>query len=59
MYTLFLGLRILKKVKIKGPAIVLGNHNAFMDYMFSTSALYPRRVTYLAATKTKRFYIGL
>ena len=51
IYTMCLGLKIVKQVKIKGPAIVLGNHNAFMDYMFSTSALYPRRVTYLAAAK--------
>ena len=51
LYTMFLGLKIVRKVKIKGPAIVLANHNAFMDYMFSTAALFPRRITYLAAAK--------
>jgi 1-acyl-sn-glycerol-3-phosphate acyltransferase len=51
VYAYFLGLRFLQKEKIKGPAIVLANHNSFKDFFFSTAAVYPRRVTYLAAAK--------
>ena len=40
-----------KKVSIKGPAIVLSNHTSFYDFIYTTAALYPRRVSYLAAQK--------
>lgn len=54
VYAYFLGLRFVQKDKIKGPAIVLANHNSFNDFFFSTAAVYPRRITYLAAAKMFR-----
>jgi 1-acyl-sn-glycerol-3-phosphate acyltransferase len=51
IYTYLHGLRIIGKVKIKGPAILLVNHNSFKDYLYSTSVVYPHRVTYMAAAK--------
>ncbi|RJX24632.1 MAG: 1-acyl-sn-glycerol-3-phosphate acyltransferase, partial [Acholeplasma sp.] len=45
------GQRIIKKIKIKGPAIALSNHTSFYDFVYTTAALYPYRVTYLAASK--------
>lgn len=51
IYAHAIGLRIKQKVKIKGAAIVLANHTSFKDYMFSTAAIYPRRINYLAAAK--------
>lgn len=51
LYSIWTGLRIVKKVKIKGPAILLSNHASFSDYLYTTSTVYPHRVTYLAASK--------
>ncbi|MFA7417959.1 MAG: lysophospholipid acyltransferase family protein [Acholeplasma sp.] len=45
------GNRITKKLTIKGPAIILSNHTSFYDFVYTTAAMYPRRVTYLAAQK--------
>ncbi len=45
------GGRITEKVKIKRPAIILTNHTSFRDYIFVTAALYPHRITYMAAAK--------
>lgn len=54
VYAHFLGLRFVQKDKIKGPAIVLANHNSFKDFFYSTAAVYPHRITYLAAAKMFR-----
>jgi 1-acyl-sn-glycerol-3-phosphate acyltransferase len=51
IYTYLHGFRILEKVNIKGPAILLVNHNSFKDYLYSTSVVYPHRITYMAAAK--------
>ncbi len=51
LITIFKGQKITEKVKIKGPAIVLSNHTSWYDFMYTTSAVYPHRVTYLAANK--------
>ncbi|MDY0023290.1 MAG: 1-acyl-sn-glycerol-3-phosphate acyltransferase [Candidatus Izemoplasmatales bacterium] len=45
------GQRIIKKCKINGPAIILSNHTSFYDFLYTISAMYPKRVTYLAAKK--------
>lgn len=45
------GQRITQNIKIKGPAIALSNHTSFYDFIYTTAALYPHRVTYLAANK--------
>lgn len=45
------GQRITKNIRIKGPAIALSNHTSFYDFIYTTAALYPHRVTYLAASK--------
>ena len=37
-----------KGVKPKGPAIVLSNHTSNHDYKFIASALWPRRITFVA-----------
>lgn len=51
VFAIFKGQKITKKLKIKGPAIVLSNHTSFYDFVYTTAALYPRRVSYLAASK--------
>jgi 1-acyl-sn-glycerol-3-phosphate acyltransferase len=51
VFSFIKGNRITKKVSIKGPAIVLSNHTSFYDFIYTTAALYPRRVSYLAAQK--------
>jgi 1-acyl-sn-glycerol-3-phosphate acyltransferase/DNA-directed RNA polymerase subunit RPC12/RpoP len=51
IYAFIKGQRITKKVKIKGPAIVLSNHTSFYDFIYTTAAIYPNRVSYLAANK--------
>lgn len=51
VFAFFKGQRIVKNVKIKGPAIALSNHTSFYDFVYTTAALYPTRVTYLAASK--------
>lgn len=38
-------------LNIKGPAITLSNHTSFFDFVYTTSVLYPKRTTYLAAKK--------
>jgi 1-acyl-sn-glycerol-3-phosphate acyltransferase/DNA-directed RNA polymerase subunit RPC12/RpoP len=45
------GQRIKRTTSIQGPAIVLCNHTSFHDFVYTTTALYPKRVTYLAADK--------
>lgn len=45
------GQRITKQVKIHGPAITLSNHTSFYDFVYTHAALYPHRVSYLAASK--------
>lgn len=51
VYAWFKGQRISRHVKIKGPAIILSNHTSFHDFVYTTTAIYPRRVSYLAADK--------
>jgi len=48
---LFKRQKINRSSKITAPAIVLSNHTSFHDFVYTTTALYPRRVTYLAADK--------
>jgi 1-acyl-sn-glycerol-3-phosphate acyltransferase len=43
--------RVTRKVKIAGPAIILSNHTSFYDFIYTTAAMYPHRVSYLAANK--------
>jgi 1-acyl-sn-glycerol-3-phosphate acyltransferase len=45
------GQRLKKEAKLKLPAIVLSNHTSFYDFVYSTAAVYPKRITYLAADK--------
>lgn len=45
------GHRLLNKIKIKKPSIILSNHASFQDFIFVTAALYPKRITFLAAAK--------
>ena len=45
------GNRLTNKIKIQKPAIILSNHASFHDYVFVTAAVYPHRVTYMAAAK--------
>lgn len=45
------GNRIIEKTKIKRPAIILSNHTSFNDFIYTTAAAYPLRITYLAAAK--------
>jgi 1-acyl-sn-glycerol-3-phosphate acyltransferase/DNA-directed RNA polymerase subunit RPC12/RpoP len=45
------GQRVTKKVKIARPAIILSNHTSFYDFIYTTAAMYPQRVSYLAANK--------
>jgi hypothetical protein len=47
----FQGGRIIEKVKFKKPCIILSNHTSFRDYVFAVAALYPHRVTFMAASK--------
>jgi 1-acyl-sn-glycerol-3-phosphate acyltransferase len=51
IFALIKGNKITQKLKIKGPAIILSNHTSFYDFVYTTAAMYPRRVTYLAAQK--------
>jgi len=51
VYAYFKGQRIIKNTKIAGPAIILSNHTSFYDFIYTTAAMYPKRVTYLAARK--------
>lgn len=47
----FKGQRVKRKDKIKGPAIALSNHTSFWDFLYTMSAVYPRRVNFIAAKK--------
>lgn len=51
VFAYFKGQRIVKRTKIKGPAITLSNHTSFYDFIYTTTALYPYRMNYLAAHK--------
>jgi len=51
VFAIIKGQRFKNRLKIKGPAIVLSNHTSFYDFIYTTAALYPKRVTYLAASK--------
>lgn len=43
--------KIIKKTNIKGPAITLSNHTSFYDFIYTYTAIYPRRTTFVAARK--------
>jgi 1-acyl-sn-glycerol-3-phosphate acyltransferase len=45
------GQRLKKETRLRLPAIVLSNHTSFYDFVYSTAAVYPKRITYLAADK--------
>ncbi len=47
----FQGDRIIEKTKIKRPSILISNHTSFNDFIYTTAAVYPKRVNYLAAAK--------
>ncbi len=47
----FSGNRVVEKTKIKRPAIILSNHTSFNDFIYTTAAAYPLRISYLAAAK--------
>ena len=51
LFAMIKGQRIIKKCKIKGPAIILTNHTSFYDFIYTSAAMYPKRVSYLAARK--------
>jgi 1-acyl-sn-glycerol-3-phosphate acyltransferase len=51
IFALFKGQRIIKTCKIEAPAIILTNHTSFYDFLYTAAAMYPKRVTYLAARK--------
>jgi len=51
IFAFFKGQRIRKHVKIDKPAIILSNHTSFYDFVYTTTAVYPKRVNYLAASK--------
>lgn len=51
IFAYFKGQRIIETVRIKGPAIVLSNHTSFYDFIYTSAAMYPSRVSYLAAKK--------
>jgi len=51
IFAYFKGQRITTKLKICGPAIILSNHTSFYDFIYTTAAMYPYRVSYLAANK--------
>ncbi len=51
IFAFFKGQRIKRTTKIKGPSIVLTNHTSFYDFIYTTAAIYPQRVSYMAASK--------
>ncbi len=51
LYAFGKGQRIIHKDTITGPAITLSNHTSFYDFIYTTTALYPKRMNYLAAHK--------
>lgn len=42
------GMRAVKKVRIKRPALILTNHTSNLDYLFVASACWPVRINFLA-----------
>ncbi len=57
IYARLKGQRIRRLTRIKRPAIVLANHTSFPDFLYSTTALFPIRLTYVAVDKM--FYMPL
>lgn len=51
IFAIIKGQSIIKKCKIKGPAIILSNHTSFYDFIYTSAAMYPKRISYLAAKK--------
>jgi ribosomal protein S19 len=51
IYAISKGQRIILKERIQGPAVILSNHTSFYDFIYTTAAVYPKRVSYLAASK--------
>ncbi len=51
VFAILKGQRITQKVKITKPSIILSNHTSFYDFVYTTSAVYPKRISYLAASK--------
>jgi 1-acyl-sn-glycerol-3-phosphate acyltransferase len=51
IFAFFKGQRIYRHVKMDKPAIVIANHTSFYDFIYSTTALFPKRVTYVAVDK--------
>lgn len=51
LFGLLKGQRIVKNHRIKGPAIILSNHTSFFDFIYTTAAMYPARISYLGAKK--------
>lgn len=50
-FALLKGQKIQRIDKIKGPCIILSNHTSFYDFIYTTAAVYPNRVNYMAASK--------
>lgn len=51
VYAILKGQKITQRVKITHPALILCNHTSFYDFVYTTAALYPHRVTHFAAAK--------
>lgn len=45
------GQKIVRLANIERPSIVLGNHGSWYDFIYMISALYPKRITFVAADK--------
>jgi 1-acyl-sn-glycerol-3-phosphate acyltransferase len=51
VFAFFKGQKIVRYDKITSPSFVISNHTSFYDFIYTTTAVYPRRVNYLAADK--------
>lgn len=51
LFAFFKGQRIIRKTKITRPAFLISNHTSFYDFIYTTCAVYPLRVTHVAADK--------
>ncbi|MBN2876147.1 MAG: 1-acyl-sn-glycerol-3-phosphate acyltransferase [Bacilli bacterium] len=51
LLSLFKGQKIRRMVKIEKPCIILSNHTSYFDFSYTVSAIYPHRITFLAADK--------
>lgn len=51
IFAFFKGQRIIRKIKINKPSIIIANHTSFYDFIYSTTALFPYRLTYVAVDK--------